>query len=109
MKDFTPSCSGTADERNDVQDNRENYIITSYTIGPPTVRIDFDGRCSYGDRSGDACSDSRTEWHSTTKQDGSKGVAKGVDHVAAVYLSGRWWLCSSDFEGDNTLGPLFIR
>jgi hypothetical protein len=26
-----------------------------------------------------------------------------------VYLSGRWWLCSSDFEGDNTLGPLFIR
>jgi len=109
MKDFTPSCSGTADERKDVEDNRDSYIITSYTIGPPTVRIDFDGRCSYGDRSGDACSDSHTEWHSTKKEDGSTGVAKGVDHVAAVYLSGRWWLCSSDFEGDNTLGPLFIR
>src|SRR4029453_1483370 len=30
MKDFTPSCSGTADERRDVEDNRHDFIITSY-------------------------------------------------------------------------------
>jgi len=109
MKDFTPTCSGTADEREEVAKNREIYTITSYSIGSPTVRIDFDGTCSYRGRSGDACSDSRAEWDSTNKETGKKGVAKGVDHIAAVYRSGRWWLCSSDFEGDNTLGSLFIK
>jgi IPT/TIG domain len=109
MKDFTPGCSGAAEERQDVEDNRDEYIITSYTIGSPTVRIDFDGRCPYRSRSGDACSDSRVEWTSRKKNDDTTGVATGVDHIAAVYQSGRWWLCSSDFEGDNTLGPRFIR
>jgi hypothetical protein len=109
MKDFTPTCSGTAEERDQVETNRETYTITSYSIGPPTVRIDFDGRCPADNASGDGCSDSRTEWDSTNKKTGKKGVAKGVDHIAAVYRSSRWWLCSSHFEGDNTLGPLFIR
>jgi IPT/TIG domain len=109
MKDFTPSCSGTEEERNDVEDNRAEYTITSYTIGSPTVRIDFNGRCPYRGQSGDACSDSRVEWTSKKKNDNSTGVAKGVDHIAAVYRSNRWWLCSSDFEGANTLGPRFIR
>ncbi len=109
MKDFTPSCSGTADERNDVEDNRDNFTITSYSIGAPNVTVDFDGRCSYRSRSGDACSASRVQWNSVEKSSGDTGVAKGVDHVAAVYLSGRWWLCSSDFEGESTLGPRFIR
>jgi hypothetical protein len=109
LKDFTPSCSGTAEERNDVEDNRDEYVITSYSIGSPTVRIDFNGRCPYRSRSGDACSDSRVEWVSRKKNDDSTGVARGVDHIAAVYESSRWWLCSSDFEGANTLGPRFIR
>ena len=30
MKDFTPSCSGTAEEKQDVEDNRAEFIITSY-------------------------------------------------------------------------------
>ncbi len=109
MKDFTPSCSGTEEERHDVEDNRADYVITSYSVGAPTVRIDFDGRCSYRNRSGDACSDSHVEWTSKSKDDDSTGVAKGVDHIAAVYSSNRWWLCSSDFEGANTIGPRFIR
>ena len=109
MKDFTPTCSGTAAERKDVEDNRNDYTITSYSVGPPTVTIDFDGQCAYASRSGDACSASRTEWHSTKKSNGDTGVAKGIDHIAAVYLPDRWWLCSSDFEGLNTLGPRFIR
>jgi len=109
MKDFTPNCSGTAEEKQDVEDNRAEFVITSYDIGSPTVRIDFDGRCSYRNRPADACSDSRVEWVSKKKNDDSTGVAKGVDHVAAVYESNRWWLCSSDFEGANTLGPRFIR
>ena len=87
------------EEKQDVEDNRAEFIITSYDIGSPTVRIDFDGRCSFRSRPADACSDSRVEWVSKKKNDDSTGVAKGVDHVAAVYESNRWWLCSSDFEG----------
>jgi hypothetical protein len=109
MKDFTSTCSGAADEREEVQKNRETYTITSYNVGSPTVRIDFDGTCPFRSRSGDACSDSRTEWDSIDKDSGKKGVARGIDHIAAVYRSGRWWLCSSDFEGENTAGASFIR
>jgi hypothetical protein len=109
MKDFTPSCSGTADERQDVEDNREDFTIVSYSVGPPSVTIDFDGRCAFRNRPGDACSASRVQWSSIQKSNGDTGTAKGIDHVAAVYLSGRWWLCSSDFEGQSTLGPRFVR
>ena len=109
MKDFTPTCSGTAVERSDVEDNRAKYTITSYTVGPADVTIHFKGNCNFskGVRPGDACSESSVVWNSN-KTSGGTEKAWGVDQISAVYLSGRWWLCSSDFDGQTLSGARFL-
>jgi IPT/TIG domain len=102
MKDFSSTCRGTTDEREQVQANRENYVITAWSVGSPDVTVKFGAGCQThnGPRSGDACSDSAVEWKSK-KSDGTTEDVAGVDQIAAVFLSGRWWLCSSDFDGNN--------
>jgi IPT/TIG domain len=99
MKDFWPACSGTDDERSDVENNRDKFTITSYTIGAPSVTIDFDSHCDFRNRAGDACSSNPIKWTSITKATGETGTVEGSDDIASVFRSGRWWLCSSDFDG----------
>jgi IPT/TIG domain len=109
LKDFTPTCQGEDNERSDVEKNRANYTITSYTVDPAKVTINFKGSCNFvnGVRLGDACSESAVVWNST-KTSGGTERAWGVDQIAAVYLSGRWWLCSSDFDGHTLSGTRFF-
>ncbi len=110
MKDFTPTCQGAADERAEVEYNRATYTITSWDVQPPKVTVNFDAGCStvHGLKPGDACSNSAVEWKSE-KDDGTKQDVVGTDQIAAEYLSGRWWLCSSDFDGRDTLtGERFL-
>lgn len=110
MKDFWPSCQGTTAERGEVEANRENYVITSWSVGPPRVTVAFKAGCStiHGIRPGDGCSNSDVRWDSTKKSGGTESVG-GVDQIAAVYESKRWWLCSSDFDGHNLLtGERFL-
>ena len=110
MKDFLVGCYGTAAERQDVIDNRNEYTITSYEIGPATVAINFGGVCSFRSRPGDACSNSAARWNSVEKEDGSTGTVEGTDQVAAVYRQGRWWLCDSQFNAKSSSGSLkFLR
>ena len=55
MRNFTPTCPGTADELGDVRNNQANFLITSYTVGTPATRADFTGTCPFRNRFGDAC------------------------------------------------------
>jgi putative spermidine/putrescine transport system permease protein len=41
MKDFTPTCPGTAGERQDVINNRNGFVITSWSVQPPQVTVGF--------------------------------------------------------------------
>jgi hypothetical protein len=109
MKDFTPTCQGTDDERGDVERNRSEYTITAYHVEPAQVTVGFGGVCQFakGPREGDACSVSAVEWDSK-KANGEKEKAVGVDQISAKYLNDRWWLCSSDFLGRTTSGLRFI-
>ena len=114
MKDFTPTCSGDDNERQDVEDNRADYHIDSWRVDPARVTINFKDTCQTvnGPRQGDACSNSNVEWKSTVIKEipghpvGSKEDVVGVDQIAAKYLDGRWWLCSSDFDGHSVLTGL---
>ena len=99
VQDFLPGCYGTDDERQDVEDNRQSYTITSWSVGPPSVTVDFAGTCAFRARPGDACSNSDVRWESTKNSTGEPGGAMGVDQVAAVYRQRRWWLCDSQFDG----------
>ena len=50
MRDFNrsvcPRPSEYDDERVSVEDHIANYTMISYTIGPPTVAVNFGGTCS---------------------------------------------------------------
>ncbi len=48
MQDFLVGCYGTADELQDVIDNRAEFTITSYSVGPPRVTVNFGGTCPFG-------------------------------------------------------------
>jgi hypothetical protein len=106
MKDFLVGCYGTAAERQDVIDDRENFTRTSYSIGPPTVKINFGGTCAFRNRPGDACSDSAVQWTAVTNATGKTGSTEGIDQVAAVYRQGRWWLCDSQYNPKSSAGSL---
>ena len=109
MQDFLVGCYGTAEELGQVVKNRQDFIVTSYSVGPPTVTINFGGVCAIRGRSGDACSTSPVRWDSTRTSDGGKESVEGVDQLAAVYRSSRWWLCDSQFEGKRLLGTAFYE
>jgi hypothetical protein len=106
MRNFTPSCAGTADELNDVQNNQRNFIITSYTVGAPATRADFTGNCSFRSRFGDACAVVPVEWHSTIRSNGRAIWTRGFDQVTAVLENDRWRLCASDYD-ETAASPLW--
>jgi hypothetical protein len=109
MKDFTPECPGTAGERQDVINNRTGFVITSWNVAPPQVTVSFGAGCQtvHGLRQGDGCSYSQVRWDSNKVGGGTDSV-EGVDQIAAVFLSDRWWLCSSDFDGHHLNGSRFL-
>ncbi len=106
MQDFLVGCYGTATELQDVIDNRNEFTITGYTVGPAAVTISFGGTCAFRARSGDACSNSSVSWTSIEKATGKTSTVAGTNQVAAVYRNARWWLCDSQFNAKSSVGSL---
>ncbi len=104
MQDFLVGCYGTAEERQQVEDNRATYVVTSWAVHAPSVVIQFGGVCDFRSRRGDACSKSEVRWDSTKIVSGETGSVSGVDYVAAMYHSDRWWLCDSQFAATSAQG-----
>jgi hypothetical protein len=104
MRNFLPGCYGTDDERADVETVRRNYLHVSTRLDPPVVTVDFDGRCPYQNRPGDACSVSFVRWETRKIPSGEREVVEGYDQVAAVYRQDRWWLCDSRWDGRLVTG-----
>jgi len=109
VRNFTPSCAGTADEYGDVSRNNQQNTITSYFVGTPSTTIVFigPGGCPFRGVFGDACAQVPVEWHSTNKLTGVSGVAKGTDQVTAVFENDQWRLCASDFNQVPTVTDLW--
>ncbi len=109
VQEFWDGCFvGKGSELTDVQNNRENFDINSYAIGPVTdVLVNFSGSCAFRnssppDPAPDACIAVVCEWHDTYKPTGRQGVTIGIDHLTAVYRNQKWWLCDSGFEGTQS-------
>jgi hypothetical protein len=116
MRDFStaecPNRNHVDDERRDVENHIQNFEMHAYTIGSPTVELRFGLGCVFiGNRfrPGDACVSVRTNWTSTDRRNGQTHNTIGIDYLSAVYSrsGSRWWLCSSDFENQSTLGHAF--
>jgi hypothetical protein len=98
MRNFTPTCAGTAEELGDVQNNQRNFLITSYNVGAATTTVPFSGRCPFRNRFGHACASVPVEWHSTIKATGKAIWTRGFDQVTAVLENDQWKLCDSSYE-----------
>lgn len=108
LRNFT-QCSGRDAEADDIRDNQEDFLITSYTLSPATAQVRFDGRCAFRNRPSDGCAQVPVTWVSTVKATGKTQTTTGTDHLTAFYERPRWWLCDSDFEGANSLGLPLMR
>jgi len=109
IRNFSDSCPGKAAELEDVIRNRENYTITSHTLGTPEVTVQFGGVCGFRARRADACVAIPVQWRSTVKATGGTEVTVGTSYLTAIYQASRWWLCDSEFDGSSTTGALFVR
>jgi len=121
MRNFQPDCYGTADETNQVTDNRRNFQIIESRVDAARTTVNFGGSCPFPFRPaqrGDACSYVRTYWKSVVLRtfddltQGQTTIANGIDHLAAFYYRDqkRWKLCDSQYEGDaGSLRAIRIR
>jgi hypothetical protein len=111
VREFTDSCRGKFDERDQIENNRRDYQITQSSLALERAAV------SSNRLSGDArvaC-----EFWSVIKQcqPGVSCTVGGTEHVrgkcdlTAVYEQKRWWLCSSAFNEAELLPSMrsFIR
>jgi hypothetical protein len=101
MRNFEPGCYGTAAEAAEVAENRARFQIVSSSVGTAAVTVNFGGLCPFRARPGDACSQVPVVWDSIDRSTGVRGVVRGTDQLAAVYVRSRaeWRLCDSQFNG----------
>jgi hypothetical protein len=104
MRNFDPSCSGTALETQQVSDNRKKFQIVRWTVGSSSVKVPFGNSfCPVPDRTqrGDACASNPVHWESKVLANGHFQIADGIDWVAAYYRPAlkAWKLCDSQFTG----------
>ena len=117
LRNFTddlPACAAAKNaESNEIVSNRQNYVITSSTIGTPEVTFNFQGTCPVHTVYGDGCAFVPVDWRSTRLATGLPEHVRGTAQLSAVYLpaQGRWRLCGSDFDGVTlpSGAPGFIR
>lgn len=110
VRNFSDSCPGKSQERDQIRDNQATFTIQSYSVEPnPPVEIAFGGVCRDRDRRGDACAYVPVRWDSTYKSNGRREVATGIGQLNAIYESDRWRLCDSDFLGTTTSGLRFRK
>lgn len=115
MRNFEPSCYGTANETLDVTDNRKKFKIQRFNVGPATVTEPFgDTNCQVpglvpGDiQHGGACVNNKVHWESTIIESGpyqgDYQIADGIDWISASYYASlkAWKLCDSRFTGTCT-------
>jgi hypothetical protein len=118
MRNFSearcPNPRDVRNERSDVINHFTNFQTVSFRIGTPAVTVNFSGVCTFRNRPGDACAIVPSFWDAIDVRDRSRGAVDGDDFLGATYspADGRWWLCSSDYQGRTVSGVTlrgFIR
>jgi hypothetical protein len=102
VREFSDSCEGKSDEREDIEFNRKYFDIISSSLrlvntSVASTRMAGSARVACGFTSRlKACPPNRT--------DCKVGVTERVSGdciVETVYEERRWWLCESSFHGDR--------
>ena len=108
VRDFSNSCPGKAVERSQIQDNRRDYDVLSFSLRlreavPSSDKMSGRMRvnCAFTSRV-KACVPGTSVPNCTV---GAIEHVEGDCNTTAVYEQGRWWLCDSTFD-NGKLNPL---
>jgi hypothetical protein len=108
VRDFSDGCKGKADEKSDIEFNREHFVITGSSLRLQNARVaatgltaDVSVACSFTSRI------IKCEPGDTGCIVGSVGTVAGTCALTGVYERQRWWLCESHFAGAKV--PLAFR
>ncbi len=100
LRDFTDSCKGKLDERDDIDANRLHYEILNSSLTLRSVTVASNGlsanmtvACSFTSRIKACDPDDKT------CKVGDVGTARGDCLLTGKYENRRWWLCDSHFAG----------
>jgi hypothetical protein len=89
LVDFSDTCPGKADERRDIVNNRQQYVILEAQATIADVRIT--------DRLAFATVAAQCSFRSRDVVTGAVGTVVGDCVLTAIYEADRWWLCTSHF------------
>jgi hypothetical protein len=102
VQDFSDSCPGKEDERENVEDNRRyyqilsgSYSVESISLSPDRMSGTMIGTCTFQD---------------IRRADNVRETVTGTCTLTAVYENWDWYLCDSTFRGrTTTTSPASIR
>jgi hypothetical protein len=98
VREFSDSCQGKAEEKADIEYNREHFSVVGSSLRLQTVRVassgmtaDVNVACSFTSRI------IKCDPGSVGCAVGVVGTVAGDCALTAVYEQQRWWLCTSRF------------
>jgi len=101
VRNFSDSCAGKFNERDDIESNRKDFDILDSSLNLRRVSVAPNGMsasmtvaCAFTSRI-KACSGTQNP---SCKVGGTEKV-QGNCNLTAVYEQKRWWLCVSTFDG----------
>jgi hypothetical protein len=101
VREFSDSCSGKPEEQGQIADNRIKYQILSsqlrlnnVTVASGSTRANMTVSCEFWSRIKQCTPDVKNCVVGSTEHVDGKCLLTGV------YETRRWWLCTSNFEGD---------
>lgn len=110
LHNFSRTCDdgeGYRQEYGDIVFSRQNRVILSHTITPPTkfeYEFGADNVCSGTTKStpGDVCVEVPITWTDRPINGTAVSTIRGIDFVTGVYENAQWRLCHSRFDGADT-------
>jgi hypothetical protein len=100
IRDFSDGCKGKAEEKRDIESNREHLTILNSSLRLRSVRVganattaDMAVACSFTSRI------IKCDAGDTKCVVGTVGTVTGDCTLTGVYEQQRWWLCDSHFTG----------
>jgi hypothetical protein len=105
VRDFSDSCRGKAEEKSDIEFNREHFVITGSSLRLQNVNVALTGltasmsvACRFTSRI------IKCEPGTAGCSVGAVGTVAGDCRLTGVYEQQRWWLCASNFDGAQVPG-----